>query len=262
MSSVTVFALLLLLVSAGENHAQALPRIGDEIDASEIRYFGLFPDADDPLSATVRQGESGLELSVRLQDGVEEYSLSTCEAEVFARCLDVYEAMAMAGDAMEILGQELEDPALQRCFASFMQKRVFVFTRRRESKGRLQRLVLRDGTRIEGIPIALSDSHLMLWTAPGDYDHRKSDTAITVAAIADIDSVRGTFYVNSASHGWLAGLFSTGLCMYWISEEQRNIYQGPGGSGTTVLEFPIALILSGAASAIPALVTASVAGTR
>jgi hypothetical protein len=121
-------------------------------------------------------------------------------------------------------------------------------------------LVLRDGKRIEGIPIALSDSHLVLWTAPGDYDHRKSDTAITVAAIADIDSVRGTFYVNSASHGWLAGLFSTGLCLYWISEEQRNVYQGPGGSGTTVMEFPIALILSGAASAIPALVTASVAG--
>lgn len=237
-----------------------LPRIGDDIDAGEIAYFGLFPDVDDPRGAAVARSDEGMTIRVQSDDGVVQFSLTACEAEVFARCLDASERMGSAEDALAVLRAELSDRAQQGCFSSFMQKRVFAFTTPREREGRVHRLILRDGTLVEGMPLAVTDSRVAMWTGGVAYDHRRADSALVIVELADVDSVRGSFYTNSPAHGWLAGMVSTGLIMYAISEGQRNVYDGPGGTGTTVLPFPIVLLLSGAVSILPGMVVSSMAG--
>jgi hypothetical protein len=260
LGHVLVHVLVLVLVQPSSAQPLPLLRTGFEIDADEIAYFGLFPDAEDPRSATVALSDTGMTIIVSCGTGVVRHSLSACEAEVFARCLDLFERMGEEDSALAVLGRALSDPARQRCFSSFMRKRVFAFQSPQENEGRVQRLVLRDGTLVEGMPLAVTDSRIAMWTGGAAYDHRRVDSALVIVELADVDSVRGSFYTNSPAHGWLAGIVSGGLIMYAISEEQRNVYDGPGGTGTTVLPFPIALLLSGAVSILPGIVVSSMAG--
>ncbi|MFZ1728483.1 MAG: hypothetical protein WBQ23_05130 [Bacteroidota bacterium] len=244
----------------GQGETRVLPRIGDEIDAGEISYFGLFPDIDDPHDAVVLRSDTGMLITVTSGEGSEVFALSNCESEVFARCLDAFERLRDAANASEILGQELQSPALQRCFASFMHKRLLMITPLGKREGKMRNVVLRDGTLVEGIPLAVSDSLIAFWTKAGRYDYRMLDSALVIVSLSDIDSVRGTFYTNKSGQGWLMGMLCTGAIMYWVSEEQRNVYDGPGGTGTTVIPFPLTLILSGAVSIIPGMVIASLGG--
>ncbi|MBE0643588.1 MAG: hypothetical protein IH600_05875 [Bacteroidetes bacterium] len=237
-----------------------LPRIGDDIEAAEIAYFGLFPTCDDPRSATVTRSDTGMTIAVQSDEGIELFSLSACEADVFARCLDAYERMGESGQAMEVLGQELQDPALQRCFASFMQKRVFVLPTPHEAKGMKTGFVLHDGDRVEGIPLAVTDRRIALWTGDGGYDHRRLDSKLTVVQYADIDSLLGTYYINSSERGWLGWLLSTAALTSGISMGQRDPWSGRGGSGSMTFILPTALVTSGIVSILPALLTASILG--
>ncbi len=244
----------------GQGKTRVLPRIGDEIDAEEISYFDLFPDIDDPHEAMVLRSDTGMVISVTSDEGSEVFALNPCESEVFARCLDAFERLRDAANASEILGQELQSPTLQRCFAPFMHKRLLMITPLDERKGNMRSVVLRDGTLIKGIPLAVSDSLIAFWTKAGRFDYRMLDSALVIVSLSDIDSVRGTFYTNTSGQGWLMGMLCTGAIMYWVSEEQRNVYDGPGGTGTTVIPFPLTLILSGAVSILPGVVTASLGG--
>ncbi|MFA6235450.1 MAG: hypothetical protein WC824_14840, partial [Bacteroidota bacterium] len=182
-----VIILLLLFsppaVALAQGTAPVLPRIGDAIDSVEIAYFGLFPDADDPRAASVQRSDAGMMISVLSDRGTESFALSTCEAEVFARCLDMSERMGGTENAMDLLTRELSDPSLQRCFASFMQKRILTLTALHKAKGRTQQLVLRDGTLLEGIPIFVTDSIMAFWTRKDGYDHRLLDSSLVITSL-------------------------------------------------------------------------------
>ncbi len=237
-----------------------LPRIGDDIDVAAIGYFGLFPEISEPSGATVSRNDTVMTFSVGTHDGVKRISLTACEAAVLAIFLDAYERMGEGGQSMKVLGNELQDPSLQRCFASLMQKHVLRFPVRTENKGEQQGFVLRDGSTVRGIPLALTDRRIALWTGDGRYDHRRIDSSLTILSLSEIDSIRGTYFSSSAEHGWLGWLVTTAALTSGISMLQRDPWSGRGGSGSLTFILPTALVTSGILSIIPGLITASVLG--
>ncbi|MBR9976164.1 MAG: hypothetical protein KFF77_11330, partial [Bacteroidetes bacterium] len=237
-----------------------LPRIGSMADSGEIRYFRLFPDIAAPDSAFVQA--TPVELTITVQDGEDRHRivLSACEAEVFGRILLSFEQLARSDDALEQLRRLLPEPDLQRCFVSFMQKRVMAFSDFPALGGKSQRVLLRDGSEVEGVPMALTDNDLAMWRGGQPFDVRQIDALLEIIPLSHVDSVRGSFFTNSAGHGWLSGLIGAGATLWAIAELQREPRLGPGGTGTTVIPLPAAAVLAAGIGYCSGLLGASIAG--
>ena len=261
--------LLFVLVAIGgvtdlhaQDHPQPSPRVADSMALDEIRYFRLFPDFDETRFVTVRSEAGRVILDVQEGDESRRITLTACETEVFARILLYYEQLARSEQPLEELRVLLPEPEMQRCFVSFMQKRVMGFSDFPALGGKSQRVLLRDGSEVEGVPMALTDNDLAMWRGGQPFDVRQIDTLLEIIPLSHIDSVRGSFFTNSAGHGWLSGSIGAGVTLGAIAEGQRGPWLGPGGTGTTVFSLPLATALSAGVGYLSGLLGASIAGER
>lgn len=246
----------------GQDHPPLLPRVADSIAHDEIRYFRLFPDFDETRFVTVRSEAGRVILDVQEGDESRRITLTACETEVFGRILLRYEQLARSEQPLEELRVLLPEPEMQRCFVSFMQKRVMGFSDFPALGGNSQRVLLRDGSEVEGVPMALTDNDLAMWRGGQPFDVRQIDTLLEIIPLSHIDSVRGSFFTNSAGHGWLSGFIGAGVTLWAIAEGQREPWLGPGGTGTTVFSLPLATALSAGVGYLSGLLGASIAGER
>ncbi|PLX33539.1 MAG: hypothetical protein C0600_00235, partial [Ignavibacteria bacterium] len=163
-------------------------RVGKLIDTKEMEYFGLFPEADHPCEVLIMRSDSGYSMTVRSASGEDFIEISDCEYEVLARFLLAYETMGLADNPLNVLGKELGDASHERCFLQLMRKRVLSFTALQEPGGRACELVLHDGTHVSGIPLAVTESSVALWTQSTPFDVNATSSSLLHFHWSEVDS--------------------------------------------------------------------------